>query len=108
MVPVPTEAVNPVKLAPAWVTVMPAIESSGTVALRFVDGDGAAAPTSPVNPNGSHNGITALTNTDGRVTILMPHPERIFRTVQHSWAPRAWGDDGPLFRMFQNARAWVG
>ena len=58
----------------------------------------------PLNPNGSHQGITALTNTDGRFTIMMPHPERLFRTVQHSWHPDDWEADGPWMRMFRNAR----
>ncbi|HEY0190061.1 MAG TPA: phosphoribosylformylglycinamidine synthase subunit PurQ, partial [Kofleriaceae bacterium] len=63
----------------------------------------------PANPNGSPNGIAALTSTDGRITILMPHPERVFRTAQLSWHPPAWSghDDSPWMRMFHNARAWV-
>jgi len=52
--------------------------------------------------------VTGFTAADGRVTILMPHPERVFRTVQMSWAPREWGEDSPWMRMFRNARAWVG
>ena len=62
----------------------------------------------PANPNGSPLGIAGLTNRDGRVTIMMPHPERVFRAVQHSWHPDGWGDDGPWMRLFRNARAWVG
>jgi phosphoribosylformylglycinamidine synthase len=85
-----------------------AIEDAGLVALRWVDGHGAVASTYPTNPNGSPHGITALTTTDGRATILMPHPERVWRTVQHSWAPADWGPDGPWLRLFRNARAWVG
>jgi phosphoribosylformylglycinamidine synthase len=85
-----------------------AIEASGTVALRFVDGRGEIAQRYPHNPNGSVAGITALTTDDGRATILMPHPERVFRTVQFSWAPPTWGETGPWMRMFRNARAWVG
>ena len=79
----------------------------GVVAARFVDGHGRIANTYPANPNGSPDGLTALTTPDGRATILMPHPERIFRTVQHSWRPDAWGDDGPWMRLFVNAREWV-
>jgi phosphoribosylformylglycinamidine synthase len=64
----------------------------------------------PLNPNGSPHGMTALTTTTGRVTILMPHPERVFRTTQHSWAPPAWSasENSPWMRLFQNARTWVG
>jgi len=80
----------------------------GLVALRFVDHYGRPATTYPFNPNGSPDGITGLTSRDGRVTIMMPHPERVFRAVQHSWHPDEWGEDGPWMRMFRNARAWVG
>jgi phosphoribosylformylglycinamidine synthase len=78
------------------------------VALRFVDNRGAATETYPYNPNGSPAGITGLTTADGRFTILMPHPERVVRAVQHSWRPEGWGEDGPWMRMFRNARRWVG
>ncbi len=78
------------------------------VALRFVDNRGAATENYPYNPNGSPTGITGLTTPDGRFTILMPHPERVFRTIQHSWRPDGWGEDGPWLRMFRNARRWVG
>ncbi|HWP94364.1 MAG TPA: phosphoribosylformylglycinamidine synthase [Gammaproteobacteria bacterium] len=78
------------------------------VALRFVDNYGMPAERYPANPNGSPLGITGLTSRDGRATILMPHPERVFRTVQHSWHPEEWGEDGPWLRMFRNARVWVG
>ena len=77
-------------------------------ALRFVEGAGRAAPTYPANPNGSPDGITGLTTVDGRFTVLMPHPERVFRTVQMSWHPRSWSEDSPWMRMFRNARRWVG
>jgi len=78
------------------------------VAVRYVDNRGAATETYPANPNGSPGGITGVTTPDGRFTILMPHPERVFRTVQHSWHPREWGEDGPWLRLFRNARKWVG
>jgi phosphoribosylformylglycinamidine synthase len=78
------------------------------VALRFVDNRGAVTETYPYNPNGSPGGITGLTTPDGRFTILMPHPERVFRTVQNSWHPEEWGEDGPWLRMFRNARRWCG
>ena len=82
-------------------------EDSGLIAARFVDGHGQVATRYPANPNGSPDGVTALTTADGRVTIMMPHPERVFRTVQHSWAPSTWGEEAPWLRMFRNARAWL-
>jgi phosphoribosylformylglycinamidine synthase len=82
--------------------------SSGLVSLRFVDNYGRPAESYPANPNGSPRGITGLTSRDGRATILMPHPERVFRTVQNSWRPQAWGEDGGWLRMFRNARVWAG
>jgi len=82
--------------------------ASGLVALRFVDHHGKPAKSYPANPNGSPGGITGLTSRDGRFTILMPHPERLFRTVQHSWHPDGWGEDGPWLRLFRNARRWLG
>jgi phosphoribosylformylglycinamidine synthase len=84
-----------------------ALESAGLVAARFVDGDGAVASRYPENPNGSPGGITAITTPDGRVTLMMPHPERVFRSVQHSWRPREWNEDAPWMRLFRNARVWV-
>ena len=78
------------------------------VAARFVDNRGKVTETYPYNPNGSPQGITAVTTPDGRFTILMPHPERVFRSVLLSWHPREWGEDSPWMRMFRNARAWVG
>jgi phosphoribosylformylglycinamidine synthase len=85
-----------------------ALEAAGLVAARFVDHHGRVTERSPENPNGSPRGITALTTPDGRVTALMPHPERVFRTIQHSWHPEGWGEDGPWMRLFRNARAFVG
>jgi phosphoribosylformylglycinamidine synthase len=81
---------------------------SAIVALRFVDNRGQVTETYPLNPNGSPAGITGLTTPDGRFTIVMPHPERVFRTVQMSWAPDGAGEDSPWMRMFRNARRWVG
>jgi phosphoribosylformylglycinamidine synthase len=77
------------------------------VALRYVEPDGSAAEAYPRNPNGSPQGITGLSNADGRVTILMPHPERTLRAVNFSWAPRDWRGPSPWLRMFQNARDWL-
>jgi len=78
------------------------------VALRFVDGHGQVTQSYPANPNGSINGITGLTAANGRVTIMMPHPERVYRSCTNSWVDSAWGEDGPWMRMFRNARVWVG
>ena len=82
--------------------------TSSIVCLRFVDHRGKVTETYPLNPNGSPQGITGLTTPDGRFTIVMPHPERVFRTVQMSWAPDGLGEDSPWMRMFYNARRWVG
>ncbi|MGE5624717.1 MAG: phosphoribosylformylglycinamidine synthase [Bacillota bacterium] len=82
--------------------------AGGRVAARFVDNRGRATETYPANPNGSPLGITAITNTDGRVTLMMPHPERVFRSVLMSWHPTEWGEDSPWMRIFRNARTWVG
>ncbi|MFC3457717.1 phosphoribosylformylglycinamidine synthase [Massilia haematophila] len=76
--------------------------------LRYVDNRGAATEVYPFNPNGSPGGLTAVTTPDGRFTAMMPHAERVFRTVVHSWAPEGWGEDSPWMRMFRNARKWVG
>ncbi len=84
-----------------------AAQMNALICTRFVDHSGAPTARYPLNPNGSPEGITGLTSEDGRVTIMMPHPERIFRTVQHSWHPADWGEDGPWLRMFRNARVWV-
>lgn len=80
------------------------------VALRYVDGMGNATEQYPANPNGSSQGATGFTTRDGRVTIMMPHPERVFRVLQNSWIPDDWRrfDNAPWFRMFANARRWVG
>lgn len=78
------------------------------IALRFVDSTHQVASLYPDNPNGSPEGLTGLCSADGRVTIMMPHPERVFRTVTHSWSPSTWGEDGPWLKMFRNARLWVG
>jgi phosphoribosylformylglycinamidine synthase len=76
-------------------------------AVRFVDNDGRATVRFPLNSNGSAEGNAGFTAADGRVTILMPHPERVIRSVQLSWRPRGWGEDSPWMRMFRNARVWV-
>jgi phosphoribosylformylglycinamidine synthase len=78
------------------------------VTMRYVDNTGKPSETYPLNPNGSPQGITGLTTPDGRFSIMMPHPERVFRSVQNSWYPREWKENGAWLRMFQNARKWVG
>ena len=77
-------------------------------AARYVDNKGEPTEVYPYNPNGSPGGLTAVTTADGRFTIMMPHPERVFRSVQMSWRPKHWGEDSPWMRMFRNARRWVG
>jgi phosphoribosylformylglycinamidine synthase len=77
-------------------------------ALSYVDNTGVITEAFPANPNGSPAGITGLTTIDGRFTIMMPHPERCFRTLQNSWYPADWGEYGPWMRIFRNARVWVG
>ncbi len=77
------------------------------VALCYVDNYGAVADTYPANPNGSADGVCGFASEDGRVTIMMPHPERVVRTTQNSWHPEEWGDDGPWLRMFRNARKFI-
>ncbi|MEP6390482.1 MAG: phosphoribosylformylglycinamidine synthase [Halioglobus sp.] len=84
-----------------------ACDTSGAVALRYVENDLTRATRYPANPNGSPEGISGLTSLDGRATIMMPHPERVFRTVQHSWAPPEWGEDAGWLRLFRNARQWL-
>jgi phosphoribosylformylglycinamidine synthase len=83
-------------------------KAEAVVALRYVDNRSAPTELYPMNPSGSPGGITGLTTPDGRFTILMPHPERAFRSVQHSWHPNEWREDAPWIRMFRNARKWVG
>ncbi len=84
------------------------LEKHQQVALRFVDNYGSVTENYPANPNGSVNGITSVTSLDGRVTVMMPHPERVFRTVSNSWHPEEWGEDSPWMRIFRNARKQLG
>ncbi|MEC7009248.1 MAG: phosphoribosylformylglycinamidine synthase, partial [Pseudomonadota bacterium] len=83
------------------------LEASNRVALRYIDNHGETASLFPANPNGSPNGITGICNADGRINIMMPHPERVFRSVQMSWAPSDWPEDSGWMRLFRNARVWV-
>ncbi len=84
------------------------LESKGLVAMRYVDNFGKVTQAYPANPNGSVNGITAVASESGRVTIMMPHPERVFRSVANSWHPQDWNEDGPWMRLFRNARKQLG
>ncbi|MGP9798014.1 phosphoribosylformylglycinamidine synthase [Halomonas sp. 86] len=84
------------------------MQSSNQIALRYIDNYGQVTTRYPANPNGSPSGITGLTTSDGRVTIMMPHPERVTRAVTNSWRPAEWIEDGAWLRMFRNARVWVG
>ena len=77
------------------------------VTMRFVDNTSTPTERYPLNPNGSPQGITGLTTPDGRFSIMMPHPERVFRAVQHSWQPDDWAEDAPWMRMFRNARKFI-
>jgi phosphoribosylformylglycinamidine synthase len=81
--------------------------NAGLVSMRYVDNRGDVTQLYPSNPNGSPLGIAGLCNADGRFTILMPHPERVFRAVTNSWRSEEWGEDGPTMRMFRNARVWL-
>ena len=81
-------------------------ELAGQIALRYVNNYGTVTEQYPLNPNGSPQGITGLTAADGRVTIMMPHPERVFRAIQNSYIPSEWDEDGAWMRMFRNARVW--
>ena len=85
-----------------------ALNASNQISLRYVDSQGNVTQHYPLNPNGSPEGITGVTSKDGRATIMMPHPERNFRAVQHSWKPEEWTEDGAWLRMFRNARKFIG
>lgn len=85
-----------------------ALQAAQLVAMQFVNNYGQVTEAYPANPNGSPSGITAVTNQSGQVTIMMPHPERVFRTVNNSWYPDTWGEDSPWMRLFRNARYQLG
>lgn len=85
-----------------------ALEDANLVALRYIDHYGKIAQRYPLNPNGSPNGITSVTTADGRFTIMMPHPERVVRTVANSYHPDNMGDFSPWMRLFRNARRYIG
>ncbi|HVC02749.1 MAG TPA: phosphoribosylformylglycinamidine synthase [Steroidobacteraceae bacterium] len=83
------------------------LSALGQACLQYVDNRGEPTERYPFNPNGSPGGLAGVCNGDGRVTALMPHPERVYRTVQNSWAPRQWREDGGWMRLFRNARSFV-
>jgi phosphoribosylformylglycinamidine synthase len=85
-----------------------ATESTDNIAMQYVNYHGNPTQTYPHNPNGSENAVASLCNESGRVTIMMPHPERVFRAIQNSWHPDDWKERSPWMRMFENARKWVG
>jgi len=84
-----------------------AVMASDAIALRYIDNQLQFTEQYPANPNGSPMGLTGMTTTDGRVTIMMPHPERVYRAVQNSWHPKEWGEDSPWMRLFRNGRVWI-
>ena len=83
------------------------LNRSNQVTLRFLENNLQVASLYPANPNGSPEGISGVTSADGRVTLMMPHPERVFRTVLNSWHPQDWGEDSGWMRIFRNARQFV-
>ena len=85
-----------------------ALQENSQVCVRYVDNSGKPTEKYPLNPNGSGEGMTGFTNEDGRFTIMMPHPERVFRSVSNSWHPGGWGEYSPWIKIFQNARKWAG
>ena len=84
------------------------LNNADQICLRYVDNCGRPTDRYPMNPNGSFEGVTGFTNSDGRFTIMMPHPERVYRTVSNSWHLGNWGEYSPWIKLFQNARNWVG
>jgi phosphoribosylformylglycinamidine synthase len=81
--------------------------ASGLVSIRYIDNNLNLASSYPANPNGSEGAVASVTSMDGRSTIMMPHPERVYRTVTNSWHPKDWNEDGAWLRMFRNARVFV-
>ena len=84
-----------------------ALAQHGQIALRYVDSQGNPTEHYPLNPNGSMGGITGICSNDGRVTLMMPHPERTLRAVNHAYKPAEWQQDGAWLRLFRNARAFL-
>jgi phosphoribosylformylglycinamidine synthase len=86
----------------------PSLLEQALCTLQFVDHYDEVSERHPFNPNGSPHGVAGVCSLDGRVTALMPHPERVFRSVQNSWVSAAWGEDGAWMRLFRNARVFLG
>ena len=82
------------------------LKRSQQLAMRYVNNLGDVATKYPANPNGSPDGVSGVCSDSGRVTIMMPHPERVYRTVQNSWHPSDWEEDAPWLRIFRNARKY--
>jgi len=80
---------------------------SPKIAMQYVNHSGDPSQTYPHNPNGSENAVAGICDESGRITIMMPHPERVFRTIQNSWHPNEWQERSPWLRMFENARKWI-
>ena len=83
------------------------LQQSDQIAMRFLENDLEVASRYPANPNGSPDGITGVTSVDGRATLMMPHPERVYRTLLNSWHPDDWGEDSGWMRIFRNARTFT-
>lgn len=83
------------------------LQQTDQIAMRFLENNLSVASRYPANPNGSPEGITGVTSADGRATLMMPHPERVYRTVQNSWHPEDWGEDSGWMRIFRNARTFI-
>jgi len=83
------------------------ITKTTNIAMQYVDYSGDTSEIYPHNPNGSENSAAGICDESGRVTIMMPHPERVFRAIQNSWHPSDWQERSPWLRMFENARKWI-
>lgn len=83
------------------------LQQSSQISLRYLENNLQVATQYPANPNGSPDGITGVTSADGRATLMMPHPERVFRSILNSWHPDDWGEDSGWMRLFRNARIFV-
>ena len=83
---------------------MIALQAQNLIVAQYIDSHLNVTETYPANPNGSVLGITAISNVDGRIAAMMPHPERVFRAVSNSWYPEDWSEDGAWMRIFRNAR----
>jgi len=81
--------------------------ANNKIVMQYVDHSGKTSQTYPHNPNGSENAVASVCDDSGRITIMMPHPERVFRVIQNSWHPAEWQERSPWLRMFENAREWV-